>query len=114
MDGKERDLWLEALEDQGDAYRRLGEMYLRKGVAKSSEKDRRLARLCLEKSSELGDEPGYLLYHRIFSRGKKVIDDRSYEAMQKEYQMTEDGEEKKRLARYLELGTKEQKRELGK
>ena len=111
MDRRERDLWLEALEDRGDAYRRLGEMYLQKGMTK---KDRRLAKLCLEKSSELGDELGYLLYHRIFSKGKKVIDDSSYRSMQQEYQMAKEEKDRERLAKYLELGTKEQKGELGK
>lgn len=109
MEKREKNLWIRALQGSAKAYRKLGSVYLLHGTDKN---DRELARMCLEKSMELGDETGYLLYHRMFSGGKKVIDDSSYEAIWEEYQSARGMQEKKRLKRYLYLGTRSQKRKI--
>ena len=106
MDRQIRNLLVKAFKGSGSAYRRLGIVFLR---GKRYRKDRQLAYLFLQKAAELGDEKGYFLYHKIFFKKKKVIDDMSYEALYREYRMMDDFREKKRLAMYLELGTKEQK-----
>lgn len=109
MDRQIRNLLVKALKGSGSAYRRLGIAFLQ---GKRYRPDRQLAYLCLQNAAELGDEKGYFLYHKIFSKKKKVIDDMSYEAMQREYRLTDDFREKKRLALYLKLGTEEQKQKL--
>lgn len=111
MKKREKTLWMQALQNHADAYRRLGMMYLEKGMFK---KNQDLARLCLERSMEMGDEESYFLYHKIFSKGQKVIDDHSYQTMWREYQMGTDEKEKKRLRQYLELGTRKQKKKIKK
>ena len=101
MDKKIRNLWIKALKGSSEAYRNLGVLFLQ---GKECKKDVELARLCLEKAAEMGDEQGYFLYHRVFSKGKKVIDDRSYEEMRRDYRETKDWREKRRLGRYLAVG----------
>lgn len=103
MDKRERNLWVKALKGSGKAYRKLGVIFWQ---GKRCKRDRELARLCLQKAAEMGDERGYFLYHGIFSRGKKIIDDFSYEEMYRDYIRTGDLKEKKRLERYLRLGRK--------
>lgn len=91
-------LWKKALVGDGAAFRRLGILFLKGEVCR---RDKKAARLCLQKAMEAGDERGYLLYHRLFSRGKEVIDDVSYIQMYQEYRL---------LPQYLALGTRRQKR----
>lgn len=97
-------LWIRALQGSAKAYRRLALMYGRGDKA-----ERILARLCLEKSMEMGDESGFFLYHKHFSRGKQVIEDGSYQAMCCEYLQTVNPVKRKKLRRYLDLGTGRQK-----
>lgn len=107
MDKRMRNLWTRALDGSAGAYRKLGICFLQ---GRRCRKDKKLAGACLRKAAELGDEAAYLLYHRLFSKNKKIIDDRSYAQMRKEYQNTDNQEKKRMLARYLSLGTKRQKR----
>lgn len=100
MNKKIRNLWVKALKGSGKAYRKLGILFL---CGEVCEKDRTLARLCLDKAAEMGDEQGYILYHKVFSKGKKVIDDRSYEEMCRDYREMKEWKEKRRLGRYLEM-----------
>lgn len=58
---------------------------------------------------EMEDEKAYFLYHRKFSRGRKMIDDAFYKEIWDAYQAAEDPKERKRLARYLKFETKWQK-----
>lgn len=95
---KIRNLWVKALKGSGKAYRELGILFIR---GKACRKDRTLARLCLDKAAEMGDEQGYLLYHKLFSGKKKVIDDLSYEDMMRDLQNARSRREKKWLERYL-------------
>lgn len=95
---KIRNLWVKALKGSGKAYRELGILFIR---GKACRKDRILARLCLDKAAEMGDEQGYLLYHKLFSGKKKVIDDLSYEDMMRDLQNARSRREKKWLERYL-------------
>lgn len=67
-------------------------------------RDRNLARVCLKRSMELGNEKGYFIYHRLFSKGKKIIDDASYQDMLREYTNCRDKREKSKLLKYLRLG----------
>lgn len=101
MEKKVRGLWIKALKGSSAAYRKLGVLFLQ---GKECKKDRALAKLCLEKAMEMGDERGYFLYHRVFSKGKRVIDDSSYKEMCRDYQETKDRRERKRLERYLAAG----------
>lgn len=107
MKQNEKKLWIKALEGSKKAYRKLGLLYLQ---ADSSRKDRRLGKLCLEHAMEMGDKSGFLIYHRLFSKRKEVIDDRSYQEMWREYRKTGNGKEKKGMEGYLRLGTERQKR----
>lgn len=100
MKKKIRNLWIKALKGNAVAYRKLAILFLQ---GKECKKDMALAKLCLDKAAELGDEAGYLIYHRMFSRGKKVIDDLSYRDMRRDYRKTKDWREKRRLGRYLRL-----------
>jgi len=100
-----RRLWTQALEGDAEAYRKLGWFY----QSKFGGCDKNLSRLCLEKAAELGDEKAFLLLHRLYSRGKQVIDDETYQQMWDEYQQTDDEKERKRLKQYLLLGTREQR-----
>lgn len=109
MNRRIRNLWVKGLQGSADAYYRLGISFL---TGQGCRKDRKLARLCLKRSAELGSEDGYLCYHRIFSKGKKVIDDSSYRQMYKEYTREPDQEERRRLREYLSLGTIWQKQKL--
>lgn len=106
MEKKIRNLWIKALRGSSAAYRKLGVMFLQ---GKGCKRDKALAKLCLDKAAEMGDERGYFLYHRVFSKGKKVIDELSYEEMRRDYRKTKDWEEKRRLKAYLETGTKRKK-----
>lgn len=110
MNQKERLFWIKALKGSGKAYRKLGVLYLRAGRGRM---DQKLGKLCLEHGIELGDEAAYLIYHRLFSRGKQVIDDRSYAEMWREYRKTGGARKKKRLEAYLKLGTERQKKMTG-
>ncbi|MCD8348662.1 MAG: hypothetical protein LUD16_12115 [Lachnospiraceae bacterium] len=134
-----RKTWLRALEqDDPGAFYRLGVYYLKefsrrnvccqtlwhRGTSHRPEPDIRMAHACLKKAMELGSEDGFLLYHRLFSRGKKVIEDDSYAQMVREYRICQAADRsagaeqrdhgaygyKERLKRYLALGTKAQKR----
>ncbi|MCD7766950.1 MAG: hypothetical protein LUH53_10650 [Lachnospiraceae bacterium] len=121
-----RNDWIRAVgRDDPEAFYRLGKYYLRRGGVDGG--DRTLGRVCLKKSMELGCEEAFFLYHRLYSRGKKVIDDASYEEMAKAYvsghPYSSDGPDDKcaeevfpltqgmsrrTLRRYLKLGTREQ------
>lgn len=109
MNIREKTLWIKALHGNAAAYRKLGIVYLTQGRNK---RNRELAGLCLKKAMELGDESGYFIYHSLFSRGKQVIDDRSYDAIWEEYRAAKGKQEKRRLGRYLYLGTRRQKRRI--
>lgn len=100
-----RKMWIQALEGDASAYRELGIFYLRR----IGGQDKRLSSLCLEKAAELGDEEAFLLLHRIFSRGKQVLDDKTYQQLWSQYLRTEEERERKRLKRYLVLGTRKQR-----
>ncbi len=102
-----RNLWIQALSGRGEAYRRLGIMFLRGPGAR---RNHMLAKLCLEKAALLGDQKGYWLYHKNYSRKLQVIDDCSYEEMCRDYHRAKNRKEKKMLRCYLKLGTAEQKR----
>lgn len=103
MEKKIRNLWVKALRGSGAAYRKLGVMFLQ---GKECKRDKALAKLCLDKAAEMGDERGFFLYHRVFSKWKKVVDDLSYEEMRRDYRETKDLGEKRRLKAYLETGAK--------
>ena len=107
MNGTIRKYWIRALKGSAGAYRTLGMLFL---LGKTCKKDRRLARLCLQKAMEMGDETAYFLYHREFSGNKKVIDDMSYKKMWEEFKAAKNPKEKKRLVMYLNFGTKAQKK----
>ena len=66
-------------------------------------RDRGLAKLCLQKAAEMGDEEGFFLYHKAFSKGDQVIDDQSFAEMCRDYRKTGDLREKKRLEKYIGL-----------
>lgn len=106
MDKTWKKLWIRALEGDAGSYRKIGILLWQN---RQCREDVKLARLCFWKAAELGDEKGFLLYHRIFSKGKKVIDDLSYEKIKQDYKAADHPEEKKRLARYLKLGTRKQR-----
>lgn len=59
---------------------------------------------------EMGNQESYFLYHKVFSGGKQVIDDRSYRDIYRAYRKEEDPLKKKELADYLCLGTLRQKK----
>lgn len=100
MNRRIRNLWVQALKGSGAAYRKLGILFLKGKVCK---RDRKLAKLCLNKAAEMEDEQGYLLYHKVFSKKKKVIDEQSYREMYRDYLAAESRKEKKRLRKYLEM-----------
>ncbi|MCC8138251.1 MAG: hypothetical protein LIO76_09385 [Clostridiales bacterium] len=126
-----RNDWIRAVgRDDPEAFYRLGRYYLRRGGVSGG--DRTLGRVCLKKAMQLGSEEAFFLYHHLYSRGEKVIDDASYEEMAKAYvsgypyssdgKHGESGEDtfpltqgmsRQTLRRYLELGTKKQKRRAG-
>ena len=89
-------------------YRRLGIFFLRPGQYC----DKRLARTFLLEALRKGDEKAYLIYHRHFSRKKKVIDDRSYREIYRDYLRESCKSRRRRLKEYLKLGTRKQKRSL--
>lgn len=103
MEKKIRNLWIQALKGSGPAYRKLGVLFLQ---GKECKRDKVLARLCLEKAIEMEDEQGYFLYHRVFSKGKKVIDDSSFEGIYEDYLNTKDWRVRRKLRAYLEVGAK--------
>ncbi len=106
MKKKIKKLWIAALKDgEPGVYRKLGKYYLAK-----KDDEWIIGKLCLQKAAELGDEKSFWLYHSLFSRGKKVLDDSSYKVFLCEWNMTSNQKEKKRLRKYLELGTEEQKK----
>lgn len=100
MDKKIRSLLVKALKGSSTAYRKLGIIFLQGKVCK---RDKLLAKLCLEKAAEMGDEQGYLLYYRSFLKKKGMIDADSYEDMRRDYYETADRKERRRLKRYLDL-----------
>lgn len=102
-----KNLWKKALQGDSDAYRKLGILFL---SGKRCGRDWELAGLCLEKSMEMGNQESYFLYHKVFSGGKQVIDDRSYRDIYRAYRKEEDPLKKKELADYLCLGTLRQKK----
>lgn len=97
-------LWIQALRGSGQAYRKLGMIWYRGGGM-----ERILAKLCLEKAMERGDEYSFFLYHKYFSKGRRVIDDLSYRAMCDEYMRAPNTSERKKLRPYLAMGTRRQK-----
>lgn len=101
-----RRLFLQAMEGDSRAFCKLGILCIR---GKAGQRDVRLGRLFLRKAIELGDEEAYFWYHFLFSRKKKVIDDRSYEEMFREYESAKTRKERRRLLKYLRLGTRAQK-----
>lgn len=106
MGGNVNRLWVKALKGNARAYRHLGILFLK---GKGCKRDKRLAKQCLKKAIEAGDEPGYLLYHRLFSRGMQVIDDASYLQIYQEFETAGNQKVKKRFGLYLALGTKRQR-----
>lgn len=98
-------LWIHALRGSGRAYRKLGVIYARGGRTEQA-----LSKACLEKSMEMGDENSFFIYHRYFCKGRQVIDDISYEAMASEYLQTLNLEKKRKLRKYLEMGTSRQRK----
>ena len=107
MKKRMRRLFLQAMEGDSRAFCKLGILSIR---GKAGRRDVKLGRLFLRKAVELGNEEAYFLYHRLFSRKKKVIDDLSYEEMFREYQTAKTWKKRRRLLKYLRLGTKAQKR----
>lgn len=101
-----RVLCIKALNGSGEACRKLGIVFL---TGKECPKDRQLAKVCLRRGAELGDEEAYFLYHRLFSRGRKVIDDHSYQELWEEYEREGDEKKKRKLKKYLNLGTVKQR-----
>lgn len=106
MKNKVKKLLRKALCGECEAYRKLGYCFLE---GRGCRKDKQLAKLCLEKSMELGSQKGFLVYHSIFSRGKEVIDDNSYETIYREYIQSRNIKRKTELEWYLKLGTERQK-----
>lgn len=107
MNKRMKVLCVKALNGSGKACRKLGIMFL---TGKEWPRDRQLARACLRRGAELGDEEAYFLYHRLFSRGRKVIDDHSYQELWEEYGRERDEKKRRKLERYLRLGTARQRR----
>lgn len=97
-------LWIRALRGSKKAYRKLAML-----CAWGHREERILARLCLEKAIEMGDEYSFFLYHRYFPGAGQAIDDFSYKAICDEYVHTLDAVERKKLRRYLKLGTSRQR-----
>lgn len=104
MEKRVRNLWVKALRGNSAAYRKLGRIFIQGKICK---KDMLLAKLCLNKAAEMGDEQGYMLYHKIFYTKEKIIDDLSYEEMRREYRETKSRRKKKWLKKYLEIAEKE-------
>lgn len=103
-----RDLCIQALQDDGKAYWKLGMLFFQGGIL---EKDKELSRLCFQKAMELGSEEGFLHYHELFSKGEEVLDDKVYREMSEDFRTCKSDIGKERLRRYLELGTERQRRE---
>lgn len=108
MEKELKQLLAQALKGSSYAYRRLGLYFW----YEERPRDRILAMLCLEKAMEIGDEKAFFLFHKIFSKEKKVIDDKSYQTFWENYCETTDPKKKQYLKKYLALGTKEQKERL--
>ncbi|MDO4328914.1 MAG: SEL1-like repeat protein [Lachnospiraceae bacterium] len=106
MNRRIRKLWIKGLSGSADAYCRLGILFLN-GLG--CRRDRKLAGLCLRQAAELGSEEGYLLYHKFFSKGKRIIDNDSYVEIYREYERETDEKKRRKLRKYLNLGTKWQK-----
>lgn len=106
MKKKIRKLLKKALRGECEAYRKLGCRFLE---GRGCRKDKQLAKLFLAKSMESGSQKGFLMYHSNFSKGKEVIDDRSYEMIFSEYEESRSVTRKTELKRYLRLGTEKQK-----
>lgn len=96
-----RNLWIKALKGKKEAYRKLGILFLR---GEGCPKDRRLAGLCLKKAMEMGDQKSFFLYHGLFSKGKLIIDRKSYEEMYEDYRNETNMKRKRELAGYLKIG----------
>lgn len=110
MNRKMKRLLLEALHGDAAACRKLGLCFLRR---RWSRDNRLLAEACLKKSMESGDEEAFFIYHEAFKKGQTCIDDASYRDFCEAYHAADDPEEKRRLKRYLQLGTERQKKENG-
>lgn len=102
-----RRLFIRALQGNSSAYKKLGCIFLHKNLGNEY---RKLGELCLLEAVKMGNEEAYFLYHRLFSGGKQVLDDPSYLQCWSEYQSAKSPGDKKRLKRYLLLGTNRQKR----
>lgn len=103
---KRRQLWRKAVLGDMDALAMVGAMLYRGGG-----KNKRFGKACIKRAMDMGSERAYLIYHRLFSRGKKLIDDPSYEEMVREYREITGAQDVKRtkiLEGYLRLGTKQQ------
>lgn len=104
-----RKLCMKALGQDSKALCALGiRLYYGRGCVR----DRKLSKLCLKRAVELGSEEAYFFYHSRFSKGKKVIDDRSYNDMLQFLYQENRPVKKQRLRRYLSLGTTKQKQRL--
>ena len=101
-------LLLRIMKNDAPFYRKAGIFFLKPGFCR----DRKLAGLLLKTAMEKGDERAYLLYHRHFSRKKKIIDDVSYREIFEDYRREKDKSRKQVLKEYLKLGTRSQKRRL--
>ena len=105
MDRNIRNLWIKALKGKKEAYRKLGMMFLR---GKGCPPDRKLAQLCLKKAMEMGDQKSFFVYHCLFSKGKLIIDRKSYEEICEDYRNEKNRKRKRELAGYLEIARRSQ------
>ena len=101
-------LLLRIMKNDAPFYRKTGVFFLKSCFCR----DRELAGILLKTAMEKGDERAYLLYHRHFSRKKKIIDDVSYREIFEDYMREKDKSRKQVLREYLKLGTRSQKRRL--
>ena len=99
-------MWKKAVLGDMDVLAIMGVMLYKRGG-----KNKRFGKDCIKRAMDMGSERAYLVYHRLFSRGEKLIDDPSYEEMMREYieiYGAQDVRRKKILEGYLRLGTKQQ------
>ena len=101
-------LLLRIMKNDAPFYRKTGIFFLKSVIYR----DRKLAGLLLKTAMDKGDEKAYLLYHRHFSRKKKMNDDVSYREIFEDYMREKDKSRKQVLREYLKLGTRSQKRRL--
>lgn len=108
MNRRIKTLWVKALKGDSEAYRRLGMIFLK---GRRHRQDHELGALCLRKAMQMGNEKAWFMYHRIFSKGKEVIDSESYAEIYREYKNSKNVFIRKRLCRYLQMGTTQQIKE---